>query len=1090
MNPLRNLGLAGSVALLSVVRTGATPEAPMTHSETTEHVVVGRNEVPPNVAAEWATLAAEADATHGADRLREIQGSLRDSKSALETSLRTASQRQALPRHLGAVRRDRSFWVDESGRPVAFSHFERPEGEARRPQSHREKLARFGIELPAGSLALAPRRVPEKPDVVAITEAVDPTMVLFKFIDAEPVRMSGSRLTPQGRAVDSWTPVLQRYPEATLVRAFTTEERILSENRESGQALSGKALADLNNWYVARFPAGSQRGVELANELLALETIEIAYLQARGEPAFCVDALPPTPLFSSMQTYRGPAPQGLNSDFANAYHAGGDGPGSSFWVIDCEYAWCSHEDLPISQADIVNGSTGNDDPEHGTAVLGIYGACPGGWGMTGMTPDVGVKMADFDSEPSLASTIATADSFLDPGEILLIEIQILGPDSFLSCPCNCLQFERVPLEWDQATFDAISTATANGVIVVEPAGNGSMNLDSSIYDNKFQRWFRDSGAIMVAATDDDDHDRMCWSNHGSRIDVHAIGENVATTGVGDLWDDTDENCQQFYTDTFGGTSSASPMIVGVAVALQGITKQKWGYTMWPSVMRDRIDVGGTPSPDSGVGLMPNLEAAIHGLEPDWYPASPGNWACPSVPRALGDATFANAPLVPAPLPEGSVHCADCETYFNWASRLSPASLFGSVAGSRTSLSLDNAFLWECFGGAGSPGSWQYCLNVPTYVKGGRHTVHVKADYLNQESESIETNNDWFGQFIWKGWHLSEGQMLAATADPPASTPGASWYNAQGFDGNRQNGHWHAFAVLPTNSQDDVDVRLNTEVPLNDPIQGFGPYVKWSSDVAGRSDFVIVDANEVGVGTSWASALWMTGPGAEKRIQFQRDEGTLTGTGTFGSFNLTTADLVNLHELWLQPGDYAVIVTPVGGNADVGISVYPGTGGRFAKDEVLGNAYSDDVIGYGTESLGLRILTHDRYGLAVWKPRSADAVRAVNYTVTVQPTSSVDVAVQADAPSALALAIPRPNPSRGGAAIAYDVPAGGADVNLAVYDLSGRRLVELLNGPAPAGRHTVMWDGKDGSERNVAAGVYFVRMTAGDRIFTRKITRLP
>ena len=68
------------------------------------------------------------------------------------------------------------------------------------------------------------------------------------------------------------------------------------------------------------------------------------------------------------------------------------------------------------------------------------------------------------------------------------------------------------MEYWQANFDAIKTATANGKIVVEAAGNGSMNLDNSIYKNLFNRSYRDSGAILVGAgTSSTPHSPMCWT---------------------------------------------------------------------------------------------------------------------------------------------------------------------------------------------------------------------------------------------------------------------------------------------------------------------------------------------------------------------------------------------------------------------------------------------------------------------------------------------------------------------------------------------------------------------------------------------------
>jgi flagellar hook assembly protein FlgD len=49
--------------------------------------------------------------------------------------------------------------------------------------------------------------------------------------------------------------------------------------------------------------------------------------------------------------------------------------------------------------------------------------------------------------------------------------------------------------------------------------------------------------------------------------------------------------------------------------------------------------------------------------------------------------------------------------------------------------------------------------------------------------------------------------------------------------------------------------------------------------------------------------------------------------------------------------------------------------------------------------------------------------------------------------------------------------------------------ELKNDDMPAGLHELVWDGRDTDGRSVATGVYFVRLMAGSREFTRKIVML-
>lgn len=83
----------------------------------------------------------------------------------------------------------------------------------------------------------------------------------------------------------------------------------------------------------------------------------------------------------------------------------------------------------------------------------------------------------------------------------------------------------------------------------------------------------------------------------------------------------------------------------------------------------------------------------------------------------------------------------------------------------------------------------------------------------------------------------------------------------------------------------------------------------------------------------------------------------------------------------------------------------------------------------------------------------------------------------------------PNPFNPAVVIMYDVPDGGGQVTLQVFDVRGRLVCTLVDQQETAGRKTVHWNGTNEQGQAVASGVYFCRMTAGDFAKTRKMILL-
>jgi FG-GAP repeat/FlgD Ig-like domain/FG-GAP-like repeat len=138
----------------------------------------------------------------------------------------------------------------------------------------------------------------------------------------------------------------------------------------------------------------------------------------------------------------------------------------------------------------------------------------------------------------------------------------------------------------------------------------------------------------------------------------------------------------------------------------------------------------------------------------------------------------------------------------------------------------------------------------------------------------------------------------------------------------------------------------------------------------------------------------------------------------------------------------------------------------------------------TDKWRMRIATHSPYfpgapwlspvgnGRAEYDLRNASSAAAV----AVGPALD---------PSRLELASPEPNPSRGETQLTFALPRRST-IDLAIYDLAGRRVATLAQGEAEAGTHVATWDGSGSRERRVEDGVYFAELVVEGRRLSKKI----
>ena len=113
---------------------------------------------------------------------------------------------------------------------------------------------------------------------------------------------------------------------------------------------------------------------------------------------------------------------------------------------------------------------------------------------------------------------------------------------------------------------------------------------------------------------------------------------------------------------------------------------------------------------------------------------------------------------------------------------------------------------------------------------------------------------------------------------------------------------------------------------------------------------------------------------------------------------------------------------------------------------------------------------------------------IDVPVTLTVVSGMSDAPDGGLPTAYALNRAHPNPFNPITNIKFALPTQGK-VTLKVYDLAGRHVRTLLDGPKTAGYHSVMWDGTDRKGHGVASGAYYYRLLAPGFEQTRKMMLL-
>ena len=85
---------------------------------------------------------------------------------------------------------------------------------------------------------------------------------------------------------------------------------------------------------------------------------------------------------------------------------------------------------------------------------------------------------------------------------------------------------------------------------------------------------------------------------------------------------------------------------------------------------------------------------------------------------------------------------------------------------------------------------------------------------------------------------------------------------------------------------------------------------------------------------------------------------------------------------------------------------------------------------------------------------------------------------AEVPETFGLSQNFPNPFNPVTNISFQVPEA-SDVTVAVYNMMGQKIADLVQANVPAGYHQVVWDSRNLQGESVSSGVYLYTITSGD-----------
>ncbi|MBD3162567.1 MAG: T9SS type A sorting domain-containing protein, partial [Candidatus Eisenbacteria bacterium] len=211
------------------------------------------------------------------------------------------------------------------------------------------------------------------------------------------------------------------------------------------------------------------------------------------------------------------------------------------------------------------------------------------------------------------------------------------------------------------------------------------------------------------------------------------------------------------------------------------------------------------------------------------------------------------------------------------------------------------------------------------------------------------------------------------------------------------------------------------------------------------------------------------------------------TGVYDDINVLMSETISEIAVYVDIthtfiGDLRVSLTSPEGTS---VTLHDRTGG--SAHDILG-WYPDDLDPAQSLDAFIGEATNGTWRLRVSDHAGADVGTLNEWCVRFTYGGGATAVEEIELPATLSLAANRPNPFHPQTAIRFALPRAER-IDLAVFDVAGRRVATLAEGVTGAGYHTVHWTGRDDNGLPVSGGIYLYRLRTSEREITRKMVLL-